>query len=345
MAPVAADKLLEQLARGKHVPAIVLEGTDVYLRDLCRNSIIEACVPEGAREWAVMRATPGAGEWEDILRLAQTLPMLAPRQVIIIQDAEMVESLGEKSREQIVDALEEYLESPAPFTTLVFETSGFDRRQRFGRLLGDKALAVELSIGGQSAASLASQMAKELGVQIDPDAAAMLADILNSEPARIRIELEKLAAYVQGRGRIAAGDVEALVVAARKNTVWQLADMLASRRRDEAMAFLDNLLREGEEPIGIVAALAWMLRKLVEARSLPAHMSGFHASRSLQMSPQAAEAALRNARRIPKDELVAGLIALAEADSELKSANPDARAMVEFLIARLTGGAPAMART
>jgi len=34
--------------------------------------------------------------------------------------------------------------------------------------------------------------------------------------------------------------------------------------------------------------------------------------------------------------LLAGLTALADADSELKSSNPDPRAFMEFLIARLT---------
>lgn len=336
MAGIAAEKLLERLTRGKHVPAVVLQGTDAYLRDVSRNAIIEACVPEGAREWAVTRVTPGAGDWEDIFQRAQTMPMLAARQVIVIQDAESVESLGEKSREEIVDALEKYLESPAPFTTLVFETSGFDGRQRFGKLLGGKALTVELSIGGESAAALAAQMAKDLGTAIEGDAAAMLADILNGEPARMRIELEKLAVYVGEREKITARDVEELVTAARKNTVWQLADMLAMQQRGAAMDFLDNLLREGEEPIGIVGALAWMYRKLVEARGLPLSMNGYQAARHLQMNPQSAEAALRNARRIPKKDLLGGLEALAEADSELKGGNPDPRAMMEFLVARLT---------
>jgi len=341
MAGIAPEKLLDRLARGRNVPAVVLEGSDAYLRDMCRNSIIEACVPEGAREWAVTRVTPAAGEWDDVLQRAQTLPMLAPRQVIIIQDAESVESLGEKTREQIVAALEKYFESPAPFTVLVFETPGFDYRQRFGKLLAEKALIVELSLGGESAATLAVQMAKELGADIDRDAAAMLAEILNDEPARIRIELEKLAVYVQGRGRISVADVEALVVAARKNTVWQLADMLATRRRDDAFGFLENLMREGEQPAGIVGALAWMYRKLVEARSFPPQTRGFQAARQLQMNSQAAELAIRNAHRIPKKDLVAGLVALAEADSELKSSNPDPRATMEFLIARLTQRAEA----
>jgi DNA polymerase-3 subunit delta len=178
-------------------------------------------------------------------------------------------------------------------------------------------------------------MAKELGAEIERSAANLLAEIVNSEPARIRVEMQKLAAYVQGRGQITSADVEELVPKARKNTVWQFADMLADRNRQAALDFLSNLLREGEDPIAIVGALAWMYRKLIEARDLPAGMNGFHAARSLQMRPDAAEAAVRNAHRIPKKDLLTGLLALAEADNQLKSSNPNPRALMEFLIARL----------
>ena len=336
MAELSPEKLIERLARGKPVPAVLLHGADPYLRDLCREKIIEVCVPEGAREWAVARIPASAAAWDDILRRAQSMPMLAPRQVIIVEDAESIEKLGEKSRDEIVEALGAYLDSPAPFTVLIIEAAALDRRLRFSKLLAEKALWVELTIGGESAVALAAQMAKHLQVEIDREAAALLADIMNHEPARIRIELEKLAAYVEGRGRITTTDVEALVVAARKNTIWQLADMLAARRRTDALAFLDNLLREGEQPAGLVGALGWMYRKLIEARDLPAHTPGFQAARALGMAPQSAEAAVRNAHRISKSELLVGLVALAEADSQLKSSNPNPRALMEFLIARLT---------
>lgn len=338
MAAASPEKLLERLAHGKPIAAVVLLGTDLYLREMCRNRIIDAFVPEGMRDWAVARLSARDSGWDEILGRAQTLPMLAPRQVVIVEGAESIEKLGEKSRDEILEALEKYLASPAPFTVLVIEAAGLDGRLKFSKLLQEKALVVELTIGAESAALLAAQMAKELGAEIDRDAAALLAEILNGSPARMRIELEKLATYARGR-RITAADIEALVVAARKNTVWQLADMLASRKRDAALAFLDNLLREGEQPAGIVGALAWMYRKLIEARDLPAHTSGFQAARQLNMRPEAAEAAVRQAHRIPKADLVAGLIALAEADSQLKSANPDPRAMMEFLIARLTSPA------
>ena len=343
MPVVSPDKFIERLAGGKSVAAIVLVGTDHYLREMCRTKIIEATVPEAARDWAVTRLSARDAGWDDILGHAQTLPMLAARQVIIVEDTESVEKLGDKARDEILDVLGSYLDSPAPFTILLLEAAALDGRQRFRKLLNEKALVVELTIGAESAASLAMQMAREIGSEIDPKAAALLADILNGAPARIRIEIEKLATYAHGRGPVTCADVEALVIAARKNTVWQLADMLANGKRESAHRFLDNLLREGEQPAGIVGALAWMYRKLIEARDLPAHTNGFQAAKVLSMRPDAAEAAVRQAHRMPKKVLLAGLVALAEADSQLKSANPDPRAMMEFLIARLTH--PVVSRT
>jgi len=335
MPAASPEKLIERLAHGKLIAAIVLQGTDAYLREMCRNKIIDAVVPEGMREWAVARLSARDAGWDEILGRAQTLPMLAPRQVVIVEGAESIERLGDKSRDEIIEALEKYFESPAPFTVLVIEAEELDGRLKFSKLLQEKALVVELTIGAESAALLAEQMAKDLGSEIDREAAALLADALNGSPARMRIEMEKLATYARGR-RITAADIEELVVAARKNTVWQLADMLASRERNAALKFLDNLLREGEQPAGIVGALAWRYRKLVEARDLPAQANKFQAARQLGMGPDSAEAAIRQAHRVPKADLLAGLIALAEADSQLKSANPDPRAMTEFLIACLT---------
>jgi DNA polymerase III delta subunit len=232
--------------------------------------------------------------------------------------------------------LEKYFESPAPFTVLLLEAASMDKRQKYYKLLAEHALIVELTIGGESAAALATQMAKDCGVEIDREAAALLAEILNSEPSRIRIEIEKLATYIHKGERITPAIVEELVLAARKNTIWQLADMLATRKRVSALEFLDNLLREGEQPVGLIGGIAWRYRKLIEARDLPAGTSGFQAARILQMNPAAAETAVREAHRIPKKSLLAGLVALAEADSRLKSSAPDPRALMEFLIVQLT---------
>jgi DNA polymerase III subunit delta len=343
-------QLIESLKKGKAIPAIVLMGTDPYLRDMCRNKVIESYVPDGVRDWALARISVQGADWSEVFQRAQTLPMLAQLQVIIVDGADTIEVKkkdGDDSpdaedsgdsddpRKETLQAFSAYLDSPAPFTILLFEVPKLDKRQRLYKILNEKALIVELTIGDQAAAFV-GQMAKELGAEIDPAAATLLAEITNREPALMRLELQKLALYVEGRGRVTVADVKALVPNARKNTVWELADMIATRRRNDALQFLDNLMREGEEPVALVGVLSWMYRKLIEARDLPAGTGGFQAARPLGMRPEAAEAAVRNAHRMTKGNLLAGLVALAETDSQLKSSNPDKRATMEFLIARLT---------
>ncbi len=345
----AAEQFLQKIGKGEPPPGILLLGDDLYWRDLCRAKLVEAFAPEEAREWAVTRFSAEETGIERVLQQAQTLPMLAPRQVIFVEDVDALEKLGDAARDATLEQLSGYFDDPAPFTVLVFEAAQLDQRMKLFKLLNEKALVVGLSSGERpqereaAAAAMALRMARELGVEIGRDAASLLAGLLNGELARIRMELEKLASYVGARKSITAADVEALVVSAKKYSVWQLADMLASRQRDRALEFLDSLLREGEQPPALVGALAWMVRKLLEAQELSPHLSGWQAARALGMRPETAELALRQARKIPRAQLLEGLAALYEADNRLKSGVADDRAVLEFLVVRLTAAQPGAA--
>jgi len=220
----------------------------------------------------------------------------------------------------------------------VLEASGLDKRLRLFKALSKNprtTLLVELIMDRQHAEELALATAKEMGVAMDRDAASLLADAVNIEPARIRIEVEKLSLYALKTKKITSRDVEDLVVAARKYTVWQLAEMLAGSRREAALQFLDSLIRNGEEPAMLVGGLAWMYRKLIEVQELKPHPELWQV-RQLGMQQETAEIALREARRFSRAQLLEGLAALADADSLLKSGVKDSRAAMEFLITRLT---------
>ncbi|MGH9775564.1 MAG: DNA polymerase III subunit delta [Candidatus Acidiferrales bacterium] len=327
------EKLLES---GKTVPALALVGSDYYWRELCRTKVVERFVPVAAREWAVAQFSAADSGWEDIFQRAQTLPMLSACQVLILRDAEALAELDEGAAKEVVAAFEKYFADPAPFSILLIEAAQMDKRRSLFKLLEKKALVVQLDAGDAPAAELAVTIAKELGAEFDREAASLLSSLLNGEMGRMRMELEKLATYVGDRHRITAADVEALVVSARQYTVWQLADMLAMRRRDAALAFLDTLLRNGEPPPMIVGALAYRFRKLLEAQELPAGIQSFEAARLLGMYRDSAELTLSVCRKISRDTLLRGIVTLAEADSRLKSGIPDPRAMMAFLVAELT---------
>jgi hypothetical protein len=187
-----------------------------------------------------------------------------------------------------------------------------------------------------AAVALARAIAKEQGVEFERGAAEDLAEFVAADLMRLKTEIDKLATYAAGRKQIRHEDVSALVVSEKTTTVWELADLLATRQGKKALEFLDRLLREGEEPLQMLGAITWMYRKLIEASEVRGVTNGYQAARALAMRPEQAELALQSARKIPKARLLAGLGALQRADDRLKGGREDARAVMEFLVTELT---------
>ncbi len=343
MARISQEELLGRLEKGKLVPAVLLLGEETYLRDKCREQLIERFVPEAARTWAVSRYSADRGETQAALDQAQTMAMLSPQQVVFLEDAEAMEKLGEKNRDEAVAQLGAYLEDPAPFTVLVVEATGLDQRMKLGKLLAEKALVVECGLGENAserqatAVALARAIGKEQGVEFDKGAAEDLAEFVAADLMRLKTEIDKLATYAAEKKVIARADVGALVISEKTTTVWELADLLASRQPKKALEFLDRLLRDGEEPLQMLGAMAWMYRKLIEASEVQGAANGWQAARALGMRPEQAELALRNARKISKPRLLAGLHALRSADDRLKGSGAEPRTVMEFLVTQLTG--------
>src|SRR5215472_484381 len=350
MARVSANELIARLEKGKPIPAILLLGEEAYLRDGCRTHLIEKYVPEAARAWAVSRYSADRGETQTALEQAQTMAMLSPQQLVFLEDAEAIDSLGEKNREAAVAQLETYLDNPAPFTVLVIEATALDQRMKLGKLLAEKTLVAECGLGDReserqaAAVALARTMAKEQRVQFEPGAAEDLAEFVAADLMRLKTEIDKLAMYAAERKVIRREDISALVVSEKTTTVWELADLLASRQSKKALEFLDRLLRAGEEPLQMLGAITWMYRKLIEASEVKGVSNGRQAARALGMRPEQAELALQSARKISKPRLLAGLGALRRADDRLKGGREDARAVMEFLVTELTSGEALAAR-
>jgi DNA polymerase-3 subunit delta len=346
MANVSPHELLARLAKGKPIPGLLLVGADAYLRDLCRAKLVDAYVAEGTRDWGVRKFSAEDDDISEILGQAQTMPMLAPHQVIFVSDVQAWERLGDDSRDSLVKQISEYLDNPAPFTALVFEAAALDQRMRLAKMFAEKTVTVSVELStdpaerARLAVPLSLEMARELGATLDQDAAEELCDILNGELAAIRTEIEKLSSYAGERRKITRADVDLLVISARKYEVWDLAGMLAERQPAQALAFLDKLLRDGEPAPALLGALAWTFRKLLEAQELPASTNGWQAASRLKMRSDAAERAVRQSRKFPKSQLTNGLAALYEADSRLKSGGTTQRAVMEFLVTQLASSAP-----
>lgn len=341
MVQVSGQGLLARLEKGNVIPAILLLGDEAYLRDSCRAQLIERYVPEAARTWAVSRYSADRGETQAALEQAQTLPMLSPTQVVFLEDVETIEKLGEKNRDAAVAQLEEYFGNPAPFTVLVLEAAGLDQRMKLAKLLTEKTLVVQVGLGENqdarqaAAAALAKTIAKEQGVEFEKGAAEDLAELVSGNLLRLKTEIAKLATFAGERKFVSRHDVSAMVISEKTTTVWEMVDLLATRKPARALEFLERLLREGEEPVAMVGAMAWMYRKLIEASEVKGAVNGWQASRALGMPPDRAEFAIQSARKITQPRLLRGLRALQQADDRLKGGG-DPRTTMEFLVVELT---------
>jgi DNA polymerase III subunit delta len=345
MAQVSAQELLARLEKGKPIPAVLLLGEEPYLRDACRAQLIERFVPEAARTWAVSRYSADRGETQAAIDQAQTMAMLSPVQVVFLEEAEAIEKLAEKNRDEAVMRLAAYLEDPAPFTMLVLEATGLDQRMKLGKLLAEKTLVVSCGLGENpdqrqtAAAALAKAIATDEAVEFEKGAAEDLAEFVAADLMRLKTEIVKLATHAGEKKLITRNDVCALVISEKTTTVWELADLLVARKSAKALEFLDRLLRDGEEPLPMLGAITWMYRKLIEASELKGISNGWQAARALAMRPDQAELALEASRKIPKAQLLAGLAALQKADDRLKRGGEDSRAVLEFLVTGLTSAA------
>lgn len=310
--------------------AYLIEGNDSFLRTQFREEIVAANVPEKARGFAVAQFSLERDELAEVLAQALMRPMLSPRQVLVVTDAEALD-------EEELGALEEYLAAPVDFSVLVFEAAKLDGRTRPAKFLKKHCeLRAADSPEDSDAIRGVEQQAHALGLQLDRATAEDLVYLLGTDQGRLHAELEKLRAFVGSGREVTRNDLRAIVSAAREFVVFDLVEPLARRRRGEALQLVRQLLEKGENPIGIVGLLGWLYRQLLQAQALPRSTPPWKAAKLLGARAAQVEVFLQQARAFSRGELQGAFAALRDADVALKSSAPHPEAVLETLIVRLT---------
>jgi DNA polymerase III delta subunit len=173
--------------------------------------------------------------------------------------------------------------------------------------------------------------AAEIGVAIEPRAAALLAervggaiwesDIERGQQTRLADgELRKLATYADGRP-INADDVEALVSDTRPASLFAITNAIDRREPAAAAAAVERAIGEGQPVLRILAALEGRIADLIVARDLGASGATPQAltNRGGRGNARRAERIADSARRSSTAELEAMLRGLFEADLSIKA--------------------------
>jgi DNA polymerase-3 subunit delta len=173
--------------------------------------------------------------------------------------------------------------------------------------------------------------------QLTAAAAQLLVELVGAEMGQLDQELAKLAAYAGDAKRVGESEVDALVGRSRTETVWKIFDAVGSGQPGRALAILDQMFEQGDDPLAVLGGVSWQLRKLAHVhrlthlgRSLPAAfdeagVSGF-SSRSMEQQ-------LRGLGPRRADRLFDWLL---EVDFGIKGGSPlPPRLLLERLIVKL----------
>ena len=230
---------------------------------------------------------------------------------------------AERWKDREMDALEAALAAMAPDTTVAF----FARED--GRLKAPKRLhdAVR-SAGGDISAEQAVKpwelpkwviaQARQLDLELTPEAARMLVAHVGERQQRLLRELEKLALELGPGTRIDAETVLELTAASAERRAWTLADSLLSGDAAIAIRTLLQMRAQGERVPGLVYWMSSRVRQAHQiARALDRGESQAQIRSSLRMPPSAAEKLISDARAIGAERLQRAVCLIA--DLELAS--------------------------
>ena len=194
---------------------------------------------------------------------ARTPPFGAGARVVLLQRSPFCNQCPAELADQLEDALELIppschllLINPAKPDGRLRTTKALQKLVKAGQA-SERSFALPSLWDGAGQVELVARTARELGLQLEPDAAEALSAAVGNDSARLAGELEKLSLYAGGAITLAA--VRALV-GGHSTTALAVGDALLAGQAAEAIALLDDLLSAGEPALRIVATLSGQIR-------------------------------------------------------------------------------------
>ncbi len=297
MPALTPDALRAQLAKGQFQPYYLIVGDDERTKDELAAAFVSA-LPEEVRAFALERVSaleidPGA-----LVASARTLPFLGDRRVILVSRAEKwltgrrrgagAEDVEEDKEDQPASsaALEDYLESADPVSTLVFLAADVNRTLRLVKSLLKRAVVVEcwglkddkevkgFAIGSalERAGRVVVAELKKAKLTIGRDAIELLVAHAGTDITTLRGDLDRLVLYCHGSREVTRDDVAAVVSGTALVNDWGIVNAIERGNTREALRQLRLAMDSGEVPYLTLGQIGWFVRNRLAESASPARV-------------------------------------------------------------------------
>ena len=228
--------LLSEIRAGRFSPVYLLMGDEPYYPELICDAILQHCILEEEKDFNETVCYGGEVTAAQVITAARRFPMMAERQLVVVKEAQQMKGIEE---------LALYCAEPLDSTVLVIlmHKASADKRKAFyksaqkvGVVLDSPALR-DYQIPEWIQSYYATR-----GLQIEPQAAALLAESVGTELSTIVVETDKLTkALPEGATRVTVGDIERNVGISRQFSIFELTRELSYRHAAKALTIATHL--------------------------------------------------------------------------------------------------------
>jgi DNA polymerase III delta subunit len=270
-----------QIAAGAIEPLYLVTGDDEAEMSAIATALAES-VDEDFRAFNVQRlyGSDQGSTLAAVLDAAATLPLLSPRRVVILLQAERAlaprkakgadqdsgadeDGAGEGGGKSTQLALlKAYAAGPHPHAVVVLVGAGLQRT--FDAFAKHAAV-----VSCDASVDVIRTLEAEHGVRFDRNAAELLRQMAGADLPRLRADVERVVLYAAGRKTITREQVADVIGRAAAGGGKKLWNEVAGRRTAAALRELGLELAEGAVPFMVLGLLRSVVERTVAARDLP----------------------------------------------------------------------------
>jgi DNA polymerase III subunit delta len=260
----------------------------------------------------------------DTLELGQITDALAPSlfgdaRVIVIKDIQDLAS-------DLSDEISTYLEDPDDgVLLLLWHKGGVKGKALVEKIKKNKPtlIAAEAIKKESDKADFVRSEFAHLGRKITGEAIVAIVDALGSDMRELSGACSQLASDVAVGSTITEDDVATFQQGRIETTGFDVADAVLDGKTDLALVTLRQALETGVDPVMIISALASSLRALAKVSGASRGLKSFELAGTLGLSPWQIDKARRQLSGWTPATLAGAVVALSQADADIKGAASD----------------------
>ncbi|WP_246845438.1 DNA polymerase III subunit delta [Bdellovibrio sp. NC01] len=318
-------------------PLYFLFGEEPYLLNQSVERFKYAVLNEGAIDFNYSLFYASDADVVAVRDAVETLPMMAPRRLVILKEAQ---ELNDKEWTQ----LEPLIDNAVDSTVFVILATRVDKRKKQIRALLDKAECVEFKKPYENQIpSWINYIAQSLGLTISNEAIHLLHKLVGHHLTEIEGELKKLGEFIEGARRIEVSDVAQVVSRSKEENVFDFTKAIGENDRVKALEHLVHLLDQGQNEIGIVSLVARHVRILLTVKKgMDEGLHGAKLAHYAQVPPYFLDTYTDQSRRWTAKKLEQTLVVLSETDKALKSSPLSSHIWLENMVLKTCGSQAAV---